>query len=76
MLNDLVEVLPHAEWEATASLLASEQTRATSALTAIDETAGPDGLRLAHYCTIEELVGLAFGAMTVLYIVTSLASLS
>ncbi len=69
-------MLQHAEWEANALLPASNQARATSALSAADQIAASDGLRLAHYCVLEEFVGLAFGVMTVLYIITSLASLS
>ncbi|MGA6972853.1 MAG: hypothetical protein WBY93_14560 [Candidatus Binatus sp.] len=34
-----------------------------------------EGLRLAHYCALEEFVGLAFCVITVAYIVTSFASL-
>ena len=76
MLNDRIEVLPHAEWEANALLPTSDQANATSALSAAAQTTGADGLRLARYCTLEELVGLVFGAMTVLYIVTSLAGVN
>lgn len=75
MLNDRIEMVQRAEWEATALLPASIQASATSALPGMDQTAGFNGLRLARYCTLEEVVGLAFGVMTVLYIVTSLASL-
>jgi len=76
MLNDRIEVLPRADWEANALLPTSDQANATSAQPAAAQRAGADGLRLAHYCTLEELVGLVFGTMTVLYIVASLASLN
>jgi hypothetical protein len=76
MLNDRIEMLQRAEWEATALLPASIQASATRALPTANQAASSDGLRLARYCTLEEVVGLAFGVMTVLYIVTSLASLS
>jgi hypothetical protein len=35
-----------------------------------------EGLRLARYCALEELIGLAFCVTTVAYIVLSLASLN
>ena len=70
------EVLQHAAWETNASLPAGNQASATSAMPAADQTTASDGLRLAGYCALEENVGLAFGVMTVVYIVTSLASLS
>ena len=76
MLNDRIEMLSRAEWEATALLRVSNPASALSAQAAQEQTASSDGLRLARYCTLEELVGLAFGVMTVLYIVASLASLS
>jgi len=75
-MKDRTEVLQHAEWEANALLPASNQASATSALPAAEQTATSDGLQLARYCALEEVVGLAFGIMTVVYIVTSLASLS
>jgi hypothetical protein len=75
-MKDRTEVLQHAEWKANTLLPASNEASTTSALPAADETAVSDGLRLAHYCALEEVVGLAFGAMTVAYIVTSLASLN
>ena len=40
------------------------------------DAAEPDkGLRIARYCTLEELPALVFGVMTVAYIVLSLAEL-
>jgi hypothetical protein len=69
-------MLQRTEWEATALLPASIRARATSARQGIDQTAGFNGLLFARYCTLEEVVGLAFGVMTVLYLVTSLAGLS
>ena len=75
-MKDRTEVLQHPEWEANALLPASNQASTTSAESANDRNAASDCLRLANYCTLEELVGLAFGVMTVLYIVTSLTSLS
>jgi hypothetical protein len=76
MSNDRIAMLQRAEWEAPALLPASIQASATSAPLVVDQIAGFNGLWLARYCTLEEVVGLAFGVMTVLYIVTSLASLS
>ena len=35
-----------------------------------------EGLRIARYCALDELPGLDFGAMTLVYIVASLASLT
>jgi hypothetical protein len=42
------------------------------------DNAEPDnkGLRIARYCTLEELPALVFGVMTVAYIVLSLAKLA
>jgi len=76
MLNELVEVLPHAEREASALLPSSHQVSATSEQPRTVQTAGADGLRFARDCMLEELVGLAFGAMTILYIVASLIALN
>ena len=75
MLNDRIEMIQRAECEATAMLPTGIQTSATSALATANQSEDCDGLRLARYCTLEEVVGLTFGVMTVLYIVTSLASL-
>jgi len=43
---------------------------------AVDKTEPHEGLRIARYCTLEELPGLVFGVMTVAYIVLSLARLA
>ena len=42
----------------------------------LEETEVSDGMRIARYCTLEELPGLVFGVMTVGYIVLSLTGLS
>lgn len=41
----------------------------------VDSAEPNDGLRIARYCTLEELPALVFGVMTVVYIVLSLAKL-
>lgn len=53
-------------------------TRAIDAAqpTAVEETEVSDAMRIARYCSLEELPGLVFGVMTVGYIVLSLTGLS
>jgi hypothetical protein len=41
----------------------------------VDNAEPQEGLRIARYCTLEELPALVFGVMTVAYIVLSLAEL-
>ncbi len=43
---------------------------------AVEKTEVSDAMRIARYCTLEELPGLIFGVMTVGYIVLSLTGLS
>lgn len=50
---------------------------AISAPTAVEQTEASRGMRfVAHYCALEEMVGLVFGVMTVAYILLSLARLT
>ena len=42
---------------------------------AVNETKDNEGLRIAHYRTLEELPGLVFGVLTLAYIVLSLTKL-
>ena len=42
----------------------------------VDNAEADEGLRIARYCTLEELPVLVFGVMTVAYIVLSLAKLA
>jgi hypothetical protein len=42
---------------------------------AVEKAEPHEGLRIARYCTLEELPALVFGVMTVVYIVLSLAKL-
>jgi len=44
--------------------------------TTVDETEISEGRRFAHYCALEEMVGLVFGVMTVAYILMSLTGLA
>jgi len=44
--------------------------------TAIEQTEASGGMRFAHYCALEQMVGLVFGVMTVAYILLSLAGLT
>jgi hypothetical protein len=56
-----------------------DETGAVSTVTTpatATETEVSEGLRIARYCTLEELPGLVFGVMTVAYIIFSLASLT
>jgi len=43
--------------------------------TAIEETEVSEAMRIARYCSLEELPGLVFGSMTVAYFVLSLTRL-
>jgi hypothetical protein len=43
---------------------------------AAEEREVSEGTSLARYCTLEEVLGLVFGVLTVAYIVLSLASLA
>jgi hypothetical protein len=49
---------------------------AISTPTAVEQTEVSGGRRFAHYCELEEMVGLVFGAMTVAYILLSLTGLT
>jgi hypothetical protein len=45
--------------------------------TAVEQTEASRGMRFAaHYCALEEMVGLVFGVMTVAYILLSLTRLT
>jgi hypothetical protein len=44
--------------------------------TTVEQTEMTEGTRLAHYCALEELVGLVYGVMTVAYILTLLTGLA
>jgi hypothetical protein len=44
--------------------------------TTVDQTEVSEGRRFAHYCALEEMVGLVFGVMTVAYILMSLTGLA
>ena len=52
-----------------------EQTGVVSTPATLTEAEVSEGLRIARYCTLEELPGLVFGVMTVAYIIISLGSL-
>ena len=43
---------------------------------AVEETEVSEAMQTARYCTLEESLGLIFGALTVGYIVMSLAGLA
>jgi len=42
----------------------------------VEQTEVSDATRISRFCTLEELLGLIFGVMTVGYIVLSLAGLA
>jgi hypothetical protein len=44
--------------------------------TTVEQTEVSEGRRFAHYCALEEMVGLVFGVMTVAYILMSLTGLA
>jgi hypothetical protein len=50
--------------------------RAISATAGVERTEASEGLRIARYCELDELPGVVFGAMTVAWIVLSLAKLA
>jgi len=50
--------------------------RAISTPTTIEQSEVSEGTRFAHYCALEEMVGLIFGVMTVAYILMSLTGLA
>lgn len=49
---------------------------AISTPTAVEQTEVSGGMRFAHYCALEEMIGLVFGVMTVAYILLSLTGLT
>ena len=50
--------------------------RAISTPTTTEQSEASEGMRFAHYCALEEMVGLVFGVMTVAYILMSLSGLA
>ena len=52
------------------------ETQALDTAQTVEQTEMSDGVRFARYRTLEELPGLTFGLMTVVYIVLSLAWLA
>jgi hypothetical protein len=49
--------------------------RAISSTGTAEQTEVSEGMRLARYCALEEVLGLVFGVMTVAWIVLSIAKL-
>lgn len=58
-----------------AAIMSETRTIDTGPPVALKEHEVSDGMRIARYCTLDELPGLIFGVMTVGYIVLSLAGL-
>ncbi len=50
--------------------------RVISATKTVEQTEASEGLRIAHFCALEECLGLVFGVMTVVWIVLSIANLA
>ena len=50
--------------------------RAISTPATIQQTEVSDGMRIARYCALDELPGLIFGIVTVVYIILSLTGLA
>lgn len=50
--------------------------RAISTPATIEQTEISDGMRIARYCALDELPGLIFGIVTVVYIILSLTGLA
>lgn len=59
-----------------AATISQTRTIDTAPPVALEETEVSDAMRIARYCTLEELPGLIFGVMTVGYIVLSLTGLT
>lgn len=53
-----------------------DETQAVDTAQTVELTEMSDGVEFARYRTLEELPGLTFGLMTVVYIVLSLAQLA
>jgi hypothetical protein len=50
--------------------------RSIGAVATVEQTEVSDGLRLARYCTLDEMSGLVFGVVTVAWIALSLIGLA
>jgi hypothetical protein len=50
--------------------------QAIGAAAAVEQTEISDGMRLARYCMLDEMSGLIFGIVTVIYIAASLTGLA
>ena len=51
-------------------------TRTINTTASVEQTEASEGLRLARFCSLEELLGLIFDLMTVGWIVMSLVQLA
>ena len=56
--------------------LTVNDARAIGTVATVDKTEVSDGLRLARYCTLDEMSGLVFGVLTVIWIALSLIGLA
>lgn len=58
--------------------MASMLNDATAISTAVmvERAEASEGMRIAHYCALDELPGVVFGVMTVAWIVLSVAKLA
>jgi hypothetical protein len=56
--------------------LTVNDARAIGTVATVEKTEVSDGLRLARYCTLDEMSGLVFGVLTLLWIALSLAGLA
>lgn len=52
-----------------------DEAQAINAPSPVQQSEMSDGVRFARYRILEELPGLVFGLMTVMYVVTSIAGL-
>jgi hypothetical protein len=50
--------------------------RAIGVVATVEQTEVSDGMRLARYCTLDEMSGLVFGVLTLMWIVMSLTGLA
>jgi hypothetical protein len=61
---------------AMAAIINETRVIGAAAPVAVEETEVSEAMQTAHYCALEESLGLIFGALTVGYIVISLAGLA
>lgn len=56
--------------------LTLNDARAIGSVATVEQTEVSNGLRLARYCTLDEMSGLVYAVLTVIWIALSLAGLA